>query len=363
MSDAATSSALRSLRAALRAIWRFGSVSLVGWTPTSNGVEVLAVPVTRLFEQVHLHRRLLVGDRQMGRKTFDDVAVNLGIEPIEIRLEAAVADSPGAIMPTDVESAMRPYSIHHTDQRAVFLVDIVGFSLLAPEQQALQLATLEFALNLASATIAERMRGPRFSRSTTGDGFYVWCADKGLEADLSLLAVVVVTLTFLRCLRRSPAAAGVPMLRSCFGIGSHYTYRQPGAEGTSDAEFIVGQITIELARLIGAAAPNQILVGDFSRHEPEIPERIDTVGFLARASERMEWLRGLRLPGSRIERLALYLTGPRDSAGGFSVHALDVVDKHGLSHRCFNMKVNVFLDDGEPFYCGLQHDERAGLAT
>jgi hypothetical protein len=33
-----------------------------------------------------------------------------------------------------------------------------------------------------------------------------------------------------------------------------------------------------------------------------------------------------------------------------------VVDKHGLSHRCFNMKVNVFVSDGQPFYCGLQHD-------
>ncbi len=352
MTAAAAPSALDSLKSTLRSVWRFGSVSLVGWTPTGNGIEVLAVPVTRLFEHVHLHRRLLKGDRQMGRKTFDDVAAHLGMQPIEIRLDAAIE-------PAAIEAAVSLYSFQHTDQRAVFLVDIVGFSLLAPEQQALQIATLEFALNLAGATIAERKGGARFLRSTTGDGFYVWSPDKGLEADLSLLAFVVMTLTFLGCLRRSSAAAGVPALRSCFGIGSHYTYRQPGASGASDTEFIVGQITIELARLIGAAAANQILVGSFSRHEPGEPEAIDTVGFLVRASARMDWLNGLRLlPDARVERCALYLTGPRDAEGIFGALAIVVVDKHGVSHRCFNMKVNVFLSDGEPFYCGLQHDDR-----
>lgn len=362
MAEGTASSALHALQATLVAIWRFGSVALVGWTPTSSGVELLVAPMTRLFEHIHRHRRLLVGGRLMGRRTFNEVAEQLGVQPIEIRLDAAIGDTPGAIALRDLESAMTPFSIQHTDQRAVFLVDIAGFSLLVPEQQALQVTTLEFALNLASAAIADRERGSRFLRSTTGDGFYVWSAEKGLAADLSLLAVLVVALTVLGFLRRSPAAASAPVLRSCFGIGSHYTYRQPKPDGTADSDFIVGQVTIELARLISAAKADQILVGDFCRRASETSGSLDAVAFLAQASERMDWLRGLALPSSRIERLALYLTGPPDGEGGFQVHALDVIDKHGISHRCFNMKVNVFLDDGDPFYCGLRHDERANLA-
>jgi class 3 adenylate cyclase len=356
MADDATAVALGKLRTALRAVWRFGSVVLIGWTPSGNGIEVLAVPVTRLFEQVHRHRRLMVGDRRMGQRTFEDVARQLGMEPVEIRTSVPVGDQPGEIALKYVEAAVTLFSMQHTDQRAVFLVDIVGFSLLAPEQQALQLTTLEFAFNLAAATAREQMRAPRLVRSTTGDGFYVWSSEKGLEADLSVLAIAVMTLTYLGCLRRLPASAGVPTLRCCFGVGSHYTYRQPGIDGTSDTEFIVGQVTIQLARLIGVAQPNQILMGDFLRREPGSSEALDAVVFLAEVSERVGWLRGLALPGSRIERVSLYLTGARDGEG-FEVDALDVVDKHGLSHRCFNMKVNVFLSDGEPFYCGLTHEE------
>ena len=114
MTAAAAPSALDSLKSTLRSVWRFGSVSLVGWTPTGNGIEVLAVPVTRLFEHVHLHRRLLKGDRQMGRKTFDDVAAHLGMQPIEIRLDAAIepAAIEAAVRATDVEPGNLNADIH-----------------------------------------------------------------------------------------------------------------------------------------------------------------------------------------------------------------------------------------------------------
>ncbi|MBM3535289.1 MAG: hypothetical protein FJX60_19900 [Alphaproteobacteria bacterium] len=358
MADDSAADALAALRATMRAVWRLGSVVLVGWTSTGNGIEVLAVPVTRFFEQLHRHRRLMIGDRRMGRRTFDDVARKLDMEPVEIRTSVPVGDQPGEIPLKDVEAAVTQFSMQHTDQRAVFLVDIVGFSLLAPEQQALQLTTLEFAFNLAVATAREQMRAPQLLRSTTGDGFYAWSSEKGPEADLSVLAIVVMTLTYLGCLRRLPESVGVPTVRCCFGIGSHYTYRQPGFDGISDIEFIVGQVTIQLARLIGVARPGQVLVGDFLRREADSSEALDAVAFLARASERVGWLRGLPLPGSRVERVSLYLTGAR-AHDGFDVDALVVVDKHGLSHRCFNMKVNVFLSDGDPFYCGLTHEELA----
>ena len=336
------------------ALWRFGSVALVGWAPSPSGVEILIAPVVRVLEHAGLHRRLLSGRRMMGARTFHEIATQLCVQPIEIRLEVAVGDAPDELSQDAIEAAIAPFSIQATDQRAVFLVDIVGFSLLSPTQQALQVSTLEFALNLACAAASKRRPEAEFLRTTTGDGFYVWAAEKGVDADLSLLTVLTVALSVLTFLRRSPAAESAPVLRSCFSVGSHYTYHQPKPDGTADREFIVGAVTIELARLIGAARPHQVLIGDFRRQEQD-GRSLDPTEFLERASANMASLRGLNLTGSLIDRIAVYLTGLHEDSGEFRADGIEVVDKHGFPHRCFNMKINVFLDGAEPFYCGLQH--------
>ena len=336
------------------ALWRFGSVALVGWRPCPAGVEILIAPVARVLEQADRHRRLLSGRRMMGSRTFEEVATQLCVQPIEIRLEVAVGSASDALSQDSIEAAVAPFSIQTTAQRAVFLVDIVGFSLLSPTQQALQVSTLEFALNLACAAASKQRPAAAFLRTTTGDGFYVWAAEKGVDADLSLLTVLTVALSVLAFLRLSPAAHSAPVIRSCFSIGSHYTYHQPKPDGSADREFIVGAVTIELARLIGAAKPHQVLIGDFRRQEQDGPA-LDPTAFLERASANMALLRGLNLTGSLIERIAVYLTGLHEDSGEFRPDSIEVIDKHGLPHRCFNMKINVFLDGAEPFYCGLQH--------
>lgn len=347
---------IASLRQALVGMWRFGSNALVAWTPSSSGIEILTVPTIRLFEIGQHHRRIFTGERLVGRRTFEEIVAAVNIQPIELRLSAPVGEGAGEVPPTAIEDVISPFTVSRTDQRAVFLLDIVGFSKFAPEQQASQLTTMEFALNLAAEVVNRRGEPMTMRRSTTGDGFYVWSADKGLAADVSLFVTMVVFLTFIGSLTRTASASSIPVVRTCFGIGSHYTYRQPNPDGRLVNEFIVGDVTISLARLIGAARANQIMIGGFLRPD-DSGRKYDVGGFLELALARLSWMRGFSVLGSTIDRISLYLTGPRGQDGGFRTQRLRVVDKHGIEHHCYNLKLNIFPVAGEPFYYGLQHGD------
>ena len=52
-------------------------------------------------------------------------------------------------------------------------------------------------------------------------------------------------------------------MRACFHVGSCYEFHQAEGLNPTTHDFIVGDVTIELARMIDAALPGQILVGDF----------------------------------------------------------------------------------------------------
>ena len=54
-----------------------------------------------------------------------------------------------------------------------------------------------------------------------------------------------------------------PLLRTCFHIGGHYEFCQSEGLSPTTFSYIVGDVTIELARMIGKAKPGQILVGGF----------------------------------------------------------------------------------------------------
>lgn len=71
--------ALRALRQTLHRLWQFGGNALVGWRPTSSGIEVLTVPKIRLFSVQQAPRRVFAGARLLGHDTFDYVAQAFGI--------------------------------------------------------------------------------------------------------------------------------------------------------------------------------------------------------------------------------------------------------------------------------------------
>jgi hypothetical protein len=351
------SASLRALHETLYSLWQFGGNALVGWMPSRSGIEVLTIPKIRLFGTKSLPRRVFAGDRMMGRQTFAEVGDAFGAQAIELRLEQTVGDGPDDLPPPLIEEVFSHFAVVKTDHRAVVLLDIVGFSRFTPEEQASQLATLEFALNIAIEATREQGIALDIVRSTTGDGFYIWNRDKGLAADVNLFVALVMFMTYHSLLRRRiKATAAVPTLRTAISIGSHYTYRQPSrAVGGQDVEFIVGDVTISLARLIQSTSAEQIVVGDFQRPEDQSDRVIAADAFVQSVTELLAGIKGLSILGNPLQRSVFYLTGPRQADGSFGIQKLKIVDKHGFEHFGFNGKINIFLESGESFYCGLQH--------
>ena len=344
---------LQRLNRAFYGLWNLGAKGLVGWTPAAGGIQVLAVPITTLFRAAGAHPRVFVDRRRMGVQTFASVAAQFGITPVEIPLPDPAARAPGLPLEALIERVFAQYAVTTTHQRAVLLIGIDEFSLFSPEQQAAQLTMLEFALNIAEEQV--RLKGVPIDlgRSTTGDGFYLWNRNKGFEADLALFAVFMLALAVHASMQQQDRYSYVPAIRSCFGLGSHYGYAHPNPREPSAHDYIVGDVTIRLARLIEKTRRNQIVFAEFTRQLDD-KATVNTSGFLHHAAGIVEMLRGRPLGDSAIERISTYLTGPKTGDGDFQVTRLTITDKHGVDPFAYNAKVNVFLEDGAPIYLGLQ---------
>ena len=256
----------------------------------------------------------------MGPATFEEVARSLGAQPLEIRL-------PQTIEEADFDAVNRlvsRYSIPRTKRRAVWLIDIVGFSKSSSRQQASQLASLEFCFNVAGEICRQRGLEIDAARSTTGDGFYLWNRNKAKNAGAYTFSLGALALVYLSALRQgTDAPAYVPQIRASFDIGSHYNYFQLGSHDSVGSDFIVGDVTIRLARIIDHAAPDQFLIGDFLREEAAGD---GTTDFLDRATSTLQSFRDLSILGAPLRELTLSMEAP----------CLEVTDKHGQVHRCYN---------------------------
>ena len=346
-------------------LWAFGSNSLVAWMPTRLGIDILSVPKVRLFNIENPESRVFHGQRQMEIDEFRQTSKLVDSEPMEIRLEFTIGDDESGLTEAEVEEIFRNYATFKTDYRAVLLLDIVGFSKHTPEAQASQLSTLEFALNIAEESCKQKNLPIEMRRSTTGDGFYIWNRLTGPEADIALFVLMQLFLTYYSGLKRAITEKNAaPDIRTAAGLGSHYSFYAPGRDVlyTSD-EYIVGDVTIDVARLIGKTNTHQIVIGAFSRpgkegESPLTPERMMQV-----ASEKLKEFEGMPLFGNPVEKFSSYITGPKRENGTFKNQKMRVIDKHGFEHICYNAKVNVFLDGDEPYYIGLQHSDLFGKAS
>src|SRR5690606_3047839 len=226
-----------------------------------------------------------------------------------------------------IETMVKRYSITYVPSRAVALFDIVGFGLLHPFEQMAQLNSLSYSLNSAQSKLLEKKIGVDFARTTTGDGFYVWNRDPDLDASINLYHLMYLVLADNAIARRKAQGSTVPRLRACFHIGSCYEFHQSEGLNPTLYHYIVGDVTVELARMIDRALPNQILLGDF-RSEARLPDGttaiVDAVDFVMRATESLHQLKGLELSGERIESIKTYLTGSRQGNGEFTVRRITV---------------------------------------
>ena len=372
---------LTHLETALRSHWSLGQNSILSWAPLDQSILVLVVPHYAIAEYTsprddglpprvspRFITELISGDRQLTISQMQKVARLLEIEPINIPLREPLTGS--AVETQIVEKMIRKYGVNYVPSRAVTLFDIVGFSLLTPFEQMTQLNSLSYSLNSAHAKMLEQDVNIDFARSSSGDGFYIWNRDEGLEASVNLYHFMHIVLADNAIARSKSAAKSVPRLRACFHVGSCYEFHQAEGVNPTTHDFIVGDVTIELARMIDAALPGQILVGDFMAdihsHTDtgtlKVDPNIDAVTFLERAQGNLSQLSGMVLSGERVTAIKCYLTGEKIGGGEFNIRRLTIRDKHGLSRVAFNAKVNIYREEAHPILLGIQ-DKKLPLPT
>jgi hypothetical protein len=354
--------------------WSLGQNSILSWCPLDQGVLLLVVPHYAIAEytaapaadptmpckvSARFITELISGDRQLTLSQMQKVSRLLGVEPRYIMLREPLKGN--AIETQIIEKMVRRYGINYVASRAVTLFDIVGFGLLTPFEQMTQLNSLSYSLNSAHAKMLELDVGINFARSSSGDGFYVWNRDHGIDANVNLYHFMHLVLADNAIARAKALTKSVPRLRACFHVGSCYEFHQAEGLNPTIHNFIVGDVTIELARMIEAAYPGQILVGDFMADlsdqisdNTDSQVNLDAVRFLQRAKGNLDMLRGLELSGERVTAIKCYLTGQRLDNGVFSIRRLSIRDKHGLTRTAYNAKINIYRDTAQPILLGIE---------
>ncbi len=357
--------------------WSLGQNLVLAWSPTRDGVLLLVVPhyavaayggeiphsAGPLRSETPAHQfimHLLSGARQFSERQMHNATRLLSVEPTRVVLRQPLTGTPEES--AAIEKLVKRYSVSYVRNRAVALFDIVGFGLLTPFEQMTQLNSLSCSLNAAHSRLLARRMLVNFARSSTGDGFYIWNRDVGLEANTNLYHFMHLVLADNAIARQKGHGRGVPLLRTSFHVGSCYEFNH--AEGLNPTVYcdVVGEVTIGLARMIEHALPGQILVGEFcvpmpqSGHKPNMDDGtdFDAIRFMEQAQGSLSQLNGLELSGEEVESIKCYLTGEACADGTFSIRKLAIEDKHGLRRTAFNAKVNIHRRGAEPILLGIE---------
>ena len=332
---------LQSLEKTLRKQWRLGQSIVLCWCWDERGLLVIFVPHYFLGnycanpndpeaarENENYIRALISGRRRKSREELFAVAVRLGVSPTFIKLDRPLDES-SAVMDA-VEQIIRRYGLSFNEGRGVLLIDITDFSLFSSFEQASQLNSLSYSLNSAYSKLAGCGVEINFARTTTGDGYYVWNRDTHPRADCELFLFLLLVLADNALARAASRGNTVPVIRAAFHIGSHY-----------ELSYIVGDVTIELARIIEKSLPGQVMLGDFASKSGQDG---GSAAFVRECADAARALEGLQLMGQPLRDLRCWLT--RESTGGDDGLPLDVTitDKHGFEHHAFNLQAELVFD-------------------
>ena len=290
------------------------------------GTSALGLKPRSFIEEV------IASPKQVTREGLAHLADITGYAPIEIELPFVPEMD---LHPELIESVVQRYSISYVDDRAVALFDIVGFSLFPPLEQVTQLNSLSYSVNSAYSKMLSKKIDISFARTTTGDGYYIWNRDRSVQANVNLYHFMHLVLADNALARAKSSHNTTPLLRACFHMGGHYEFYQSEGLSPTVYSYIVGDVTIELARMIDRALPGQILVGDFDAPMPDNKSlqtnRINTVDFIERTQETLSSLEGLELSGDGISEIKCYLTGEkrdRDEGAGSQAEGFAIKRYH-----------------------------------
>ncbi len=356
---------LKTLEQTLRKQWRLGQNIVLCWSADERGLLVLLVPHYFLGNYCAgssenqesaanegFIRELISGRRCKERDELFRIADRLDVAPTFIRLGTALSEDAAVV--EAVEQLIKRYGLSYVNNRAVLLFDIVDFSLVTPFEQASQLNSLSYSLNSAYNKLLSRGIEVNFARTTTGDGYYVWNRDLGPNANQDLFYFLALVVADNLVARQASRGNTVPVIRTAYHIGSHYELYQ--AEGINPTVFsyIVGDVTIELARMIDLAQGEQILIGDFVS---ELATReqgagmaaveLSTPEFVSACSAGLNVLKGVQLAGQGLTALTCYLTQSVSDEGKPTPRRFRIVDKHGLSRYAYNLQFDLELEGDE----------------
>jgi hypothetical protein len=378
------STVLRHLDRILKQHWNLGKQILLCWTVTERGVQLLAAPhfflgnftasltdcapVDRLDAlNGRFIRNLIAGPRYMPPSEFRGAASRLELTPLQIDLPIPLVMRPAIV--NAIDRMIKRYSLSYVKSRAVLLFDIVNFSLVTPFEQTSQLNSLSYSLNAAHNKLRQKNIEINFSRTTTGDGYYVWHQDDSSRANLELFQFMLLVLAD-NAIAQQAAKAGrgmgqiVPKIRTGFHIGSHFEFYQVEGLNPGMNSYIVGDVTIELARMLDRAESGQVFIGDFNTQVPTSDREsayliaADTERFVERANRQLLQLEGVRLSGKEVTTMHSFLTGVNGASGGRSIRRYQITDKHGGSRSAYNLRVNIRLKGHRtPIILGLQHND------
>ena len=369
---------LRVLEEALREQWRLGQNIMLCWCLQEEGIYVMVVPhyylgqfsaslsdnaPTDRLELLNgrFIRQLVSSKRLLSTEDFFSTAHRLEIEPMLI-LSPVNASSDEATLAA-AEELIKRYSISYVDSRAVLLFDIVDFSLYSPFEQTSQLNSLSYSMNSAHSKLLKKNIKIDFARTTTGDGFYVWNRSLEPRASLDLFQFMPLVIADNAIARRKARGTNnvVPLLRTAFHIGSHFEFYQVEGCNPTLHSYIVGDVTIELARMVDIAHPGQIFVGDFktvvptSLRDSAFLVEADAPHFVERVGKHVESLQGLELSGECIETLHCQLSGETGVSAGQKIRRFRITDKHGLTRHAYNLRINIHTSGSRrPLILGIQ---------
>lgn len=353
----------------LFAIWNLGDNVLLSWTHGDGDGEFLFLSVRHytIPESVHAHsavdggvrdaqfiNELLSGPKYLPPTQFDRVCRVFDSEPNRVRVNLRV-DSDGVA--TVVSDMVRCYGVSLVRDRAVVLLDAVAFSVRSPLDQMAMLNSLAYSVNSAYAQLLSRNIRIDFARTTTGDGFYIWNRSTTSDGNTELYKLLMMLLADNAVAQKKNRSPWVPRLRAAFHVGDHYEFYQVQGLNPTNFSYIVGQVTVDLARMLEHALPGQILLGDFVTSMGSVPH--DTLDFVEDAAATLDQLHGLDISGGRIKTIRCYVTGQGVEAGRYLVNRYHLSDKHGTSRAVYNAKINIHRESADPIFLGIQHEALA----
>jgi hypothetical protein len=346
---------------------------LLAWTHGAGLLMVLAIHHYTIPEAVHsaggnvamgdapnFIRTVLSGPKYMAPIEFHRVCAAFGRKPDMVRLDMAVGDTRTA---EAISEMVRRYGVSLVHNRAVVLLDAAEFSLQSPLDQMSMLNSLAYSVNSAYSRLLTKDIRIDFARTTTGDGFYIWNRATTPGADAELYKLMMMLLAD-NAMARLKARGGtwVPRLRAAFHVGEHYEFHQVQGINPTSFSYIVGQVTVDLARMLEHALPGQILLGDFTAVDATPGARrarSGTLDFVADTAATLDQLNGLEVSGGRIQSISCYLTGRAEGQADYSVDEFHLVDKHGTVRTVFNAKINIHRDREGPIYLGIRTQDLA----